>query len=57
MSTYTSKIFVTVDILVINNETEEILLIKLVKFDTTVIKGSSNDDRDRRLLDTNLKRM
>lgn len=28
MSTYTSKIFVTVDILVINNETEEILLIK-----------------------------
>lgn len=28
MTTYTSKIFVTVDILVINNETEEILLIK-----------------------------
>lgn len=28
MSTYTSKIFVTVDILVINNQTEEILLIK-----------------------------
>lgn len=28
MTTYASKIFVTVDILVINNETEEILLIK-----------------------------